>query len=156
MKIAEALSLRADLQKRLAQLNQRIINNAKVQEGEAPSEEPDKLLEEYDRCIKELEALIANINLTNSRLMLGDKTMTQLLAHRDVLLMRNQMLRSLVNEASSRVNRSYGSEIRILSTVSVPELQKQVDKLSKEIRELDVVIQQANWNNELIEDGFIG
>ena len=34
MKLAEALSIRKDLQKRIQQLGQRIQNNVKVQEGE--------------------------------------------------------------------------------------------------------------------------
>ncbi|MEM8557071.1 MAG: hypothetical protein AAGG50_04525, partial [Bacteroidota bacterium] len=38
MKLAEALILRADLQKRLAQLRQRVMQNVKTQEGDAPAE----------------------------------------------------------------------------------------------------------------------
>ena len=34
MKLAEALSIRKDLQKRIQQLGQRIQNNVKVQEGD--------------------------------------------------------------------------------------------------------------------------
>ena len=33
MKLAEALNQRADLQKRIAQLRERLANNVKVQEG---------------------------------------------------------------------------------------------------------------------------
>ena len=36
MKLAEALILRADCQKRIAQLKGRLLVNAKVQEGDAP------------------------------------------------------------------------------------------------------------------------
>ena len=39
MKIAEALALRADLQKRLEQLKQRLVKNARIQEGDAPEED---------------------------------------------------------------------------------------------------------------------
>ena len=46
MKLAEALTLRADLQKRAAQLQNRLYNNAKVQEGEKPAEDPRGLLED--------------------------------------------------------------------------------------------------------------
>jgi len=35
MKLAEALTLRADLQKRIAQLKERLLINAKVQEGDS-------------------------------------------------------------------------------------------------------------------------
>ena len=44
MKLAEALHQRADLQKRLAQLKARLLANAKVQEGEAPAEDPRELV----------------------------------------------------------------------------------------------------------------
>ena len=40
MKIREALALRADLQRRLEQLKQRLIKNARIQEGDAPEEDP--------------------------------------------------------------------------------------------------------------------
>jgi len=43
MKIAEALALRADLQKRLEQLKQRLVKNARIQEGDAPEEDPAEL-----------------------------------------------------------------------------------------------------------------
>jgi hypothetical protein len=40
MKLAEALILRADCQKRIAQLKSRLLVNAKVQEGDAPAGDP--------------------------------------------------------------------------------------------------------------------
>lgn len=44
MKLSEALMIRADYQKRLGQLKQRILNNAKVQEGDEPAEAIPALL----------------------------------------------------------------------------------------------------------------
>ena len=40
MKLAEALSIRKDLQKRIQQLEQRIKSNVKVQEDDEPLETP--------------------------------------------------------------------------------------------------------------------
>lgn len=40
MRLAEALKLRSDLNARLAELGTRLNSNAKVQEGEVPSEDP--------------------------------------------------------------------------------------------------------------------
>jgi prefoldin subunit 5 len=37
----------------------------------------------------------------------------------------------------------------VTSTETVSELQKQNDKLSKELRELDEKIQELNWTTEL-------
>ena len=44
MKLAEALSIRKELQTRIDQLKVRINNNVRVQEGEEPAEEPQELL----------------------------------------------------------------------------------------------------------------
>ena len=46
--------------------------------------------------------------------------------------------------------RGRGSEIVVINTVSVSELQKQVDDISKQLRELDTRIQGINWNTDLI------
>ena len=43
MKLAEALSIRKDLQKRIQQLETRIRSNVKVQEDEEPLEDPNEL-----------------------------------------------------------------------------------------------------------------
>ena len=56
MKLAEALNQRADLQKRIAQLRDRLSNNVKVQEGDTPAEKPEdtKVMEGLsDRAFRE-------------------------------------------------------------------------------------------------------
>ena len=65
MKLAEALTLRADTQKRIKQLQSRLVDNARVQEGEQPAEDPKELLVQFDRTITELGDLISSINRTN-------------------------------------------------------------------------------------------
>lgn len=150
MKLATALSERADLQERLSELGVRLNNNSRVQEGEKPSEAPEELLEELDRIIRRMEELIARINLTNSRTMCDGKTITELLARRDCLKSRIQIMRNFLDNASSRANRMTHSEIKIVSTVPVADLQKKVDALSKELRECDELIQELNWTTELL------
>jgi len=54
MKLAEALILRADCQKRIARLKSRLLVNAKVQEGDAPAETPQELIAELGRVSTEL------------------------------------------------------------------------------------------------------
>ena len=49
MKLAEALQERADLNRQIEQLKARLYNNALVQEGEAPAEDPNELLAQLDR-----------------------------------------------------------------------------------------------------------
>ncbi len=72
MKLAEALILRADCQKRLHEIKQRLIRSAKVQEGEEPPEQPQALLEELNNLTNQLSDLIQKINRTNSSTMLDD------------------------------------------------------------------------------------
>jgi len=57
VKLGEALTIRADLQKRIAQLAGRIQASAVVQEGDAPPEDPTKLLDELLQMSSELERL---------------------------------------------------------------------------------------------------
>lgn len=150
MKLAEALSLRADLQKRIAQLSVRLNNNAKVQEGDRPAEDPAALLQELEQNTGELELLIARINRTNCETVQDGCSLTQLIAKRDALSMHNSILRDFLSHASEKVDRYSNKEIRILSTVDVAQLQKKVDASSRELRELDVKIQGINWTIDLI------
>lgn len=150
MKLATALSERAELQQKLSELGTRLNNNAKVQEGEAPSEDPAALLTELDGTLKRLEELMARINLTNSRTSSDGQTVTELMAKRDCLKKRLVYMRSFLDSASSRVDRYSKTEIRIVSTVDVSALQKQVDDASKELRQVDEKIQELNWTTELI------
>lgn len=151
MKLATALSERADLQKKLSELGIRLNNNAKVQEGEEPSESPEELMEELNRIVVRMEELILKINLTNSRTIRDGKTITELLAHRDCLKNKIQILRNFLDNSSNKVNRMTHSEIKIRSTVPVSEIQKKVDALSKELRQCDELIQELNWTTELCE-----
>ena len=150
MKIAEALIERADIQKRIEQLRDRLSNNALVQEGEEPAEDPTSLLSELDRLEKRLCELVARINLTNANTVSGGMTVTEMLTLRDCLAQKNDIMRDFLRAASQKWMRGRGSEIVVKSTVSVSELQKQVDDISKQLRELDTRIQGINWNTDLI------
>ena len=150
MRLAEALVQRADIQKRLSQLKNRLSLNALVQEGESPSEDPHSLLKELDLLISQLEELITGINQTNAQTMDGGESLTALLARRDCLRAKLDTLRDFLSAASATVMRGTKSEVIIRSSVPVAELQKQVDTLSKELRDLDIRIQSLNWTTDLI------
>ena len=150
MKLAEALQERADLNRRIQQLQQRLANNAIVQEGEQPAEDPRELLAELDSCVNSLEQLIARINLTNCRTLVNGKSLTELLAQRDALKLKLSAYRDLAYNASQLGRRATHTEIKLLSTVNVKELQKQVDAMAKQLRLLDNSIQAANWSTDLM------
>ena len=73
-----------------------------------------------------------------------------LIARRDCLKERLRIMRDFLNASSDKVSRYSKAEIRILSTVSVSELQKQVDGYSKQLRQTDELIQSLNWTTELL------
>lgn len=150
MKLAEALQARADLNTRIAQLRARLNNNALVQEGESTAEDPNALLKQLNDCIRELQDLIARINLTNSTVKTEGKTLTEWIAARDALTLKLSVCRDLVNTASSGAYRARGTEIRIKPAISVKDLQDEVDAMAKELRLMDNRIQAANWANDLM------
>ena len=152
MKLAEALSIRKDLQKKIEQLKSRILNNVKVQEGEQPAEDPAELMKELESCLTQLEGFIWRINATNMQTVVEGKTLTQLMAERDVLSKRVGTLREIFDRASSGQDRYSRSEIKMLTTVDVKALGKKIDSLSAELRKLDITIQGVNFTADLVEE----
>lgn len=150
MKLAEALNLRADLQKRIANLRERLIKNAKVQEGDTPSEDPNMLLNELNDNIIELENIIKLINKTNSSTYIDNESISDIIAKRDTLGLKLSILRSFISESADKIERYSNKEIKILSTVNVAEKQKEIDNLSKEYRLIDTKLQGLNWTTDII------
>ena len=99
MKLAEALQERADLNRNIEQLKNRLSSNALVQEGEQPVECPENLKQELDASISRLSYLIARINRTNCQTV----------------------------------------------------VEKEIDRMSKELRRLDNRLQESNWKTDLVE-----
>lgn len=151
MKLAEALQERADLNRRIEQLRYRLNNNVLVQEGEKPLEDPAALLGELESSFTRLEWLIARINLTNCAVKVEGRSLTELIARRDVLSLQAEAYRRLVEEASQNTHRATRTEIKILSAVDVPALQRQADDASRELRLLDNTLQATNWTADLME-----
>lgn len=150
MKLATALSERASLQIRLSEIQIRLNANAKVQEGDVPAENPVELIAEKDRILDELENLVTRINLTNSRTECDGITITELISKRDRMKKDVNIMRTFLNNASSKIDRYSKTEILIKSTVDIAEYQKKLDVISKELRQIDEKIQELNWTTELL------
>ena len=152
MKLAEALQERADLIRKIAQLGSRINDNALVQEGEKPNEDPKAMLAELRSCVTRLEKLIAAINYTNCTVKVDGVTLTQMIARKDTLRSLKSVLRAAIEAASQSTYRARGAEIKIVPTMDVGTLRKESDSVAKELRLLDNKLQQANWTFDLIEE----
>ena len=155
MKLAEALILRADAQKRIQQLRERLNRSAKTQEGEAPPENPQELLTELGYVVAEFTNLVKRINRTNAQTAFDEKkTLTDALAERDGLAYERNVLSGVI-EAATGANPygryGMGGDIKMLRTVNVAEIQKRIDDLARQYRELDTRIQAMNWQVDVIE-----
>ena len=151
MKLAEALLERADLQKKVEQLQSRIVAAASYQEGEPPAEDAAELLQQSLRAIAALEVLVTAINLTNASTVASDgRTLTALLSSREALRLQHSVLSRAAEAASGGWNqRQLRSELRQVAALPVAELRAQADVVAKQVRELDVVIQRTNWEADL-------
>ncbi|MGD6774676.1 DIP1984 family protein [Sutcliffiella horikoshii] len=59
------------------------------------------------------------------------------------------MSSELLDQASMKLERYSRAEIKYITTISVKEIQKQVDELSQKYRLYDVKIQELNWKTDL-------
>ena len=152
MKIAEALLLRADMQKKVASLRERVGQNAVVQQGDEPHEDPSKLIQEAFAVLTELESLVFRINQANLNNTLPDgRSLTQAIAHRDTVVAQHSLLRHAIASMQKEPDRYSMAEIKWIATMKVANLQKQTEDLAKKIRELNASIQETNWKSELEE-----
>ncbi|WP_230659912.1 DIP1984 family protein [Psychrobacter sp. I-STPA10] len=152
MKLAEALLIRSDMQKKLAQVKGRIRNNVKVQEGDTPSEDPNELLLQASQIISELNQLVERIHRTNATATTENgQSMLTLLVERDMLETRHKMLLDAIEATRQEEDRYSYREIKWNVIVSVSALQKQADDLAVKIRQLNLLIQASNWQIELLD-----
>lgn len=148
MKLAEALSIRADLQRKVSQMKGRLKDSAKVQEGDKLAENTDDLFKELDSCLVKMEDLIYRINFTNIRTVHNGETLTQMIARKDVLNLRLSVMRDVMKN-TLETDRYGRNEIKYVRTVDVTELHKRIDTYAKQLRELDLKLQKLNWTTDL-------
>lgn len=152
MKLAEALILRSDYQKRVEQLKNRLFQNVRVQEGDQPNEEPNILIEELTEILVKLKKLIQDINRTNL-LTEFDKiqSLADALTTRDLIGQERKIYSELIEQATERHDRYSRTEIKYVTIIHVKDTQKRVDELSQKYRLIDMIIQELNWKTEFVE-----
>ena len=150
MLLAEALNERADTQSRLSDLRQRLGDNARVQEGERPAEDPQALLYQAIDATERIRTLIVAINLTNTKTALPNGvTVTAALARRDALGQQIRVITEAASRASGGAARRGRSELREVALLDVAALRGEADRLAIERRDLDATLQQVNWSTDL-------
>lgn len=168
MKLAEALLLRAEMTEQLLRLGKRLAKNCRTEKGQKTAESPHTLLEDALRLVREREALILRINRAKLQAKLPNgMTLMEALARRDRLegeraLVLEIISKSEVVNTARKKNKApswmaailrealggeptKGCEIRQFCLLDIPRLQARVDNLTRQIREVNALIQAANW-----------
>ncbi|MCU4414704.1 DIP1984 family protein [Acinetobacter sp. WU_MDCI_Axc73] len=152
MKLAEALLLRSDLQKKLLSLQQRIHKNVVVQDGDTPSEDPEQLIDQAVMVNKQLFQLIQKIHQTNAQAQANNgKALLDILNQRDQLTAEHRIIQQAIDNTQKDTDRYSVREIKWIKAVSVSKLQKQADEISQSLRLINLEIQASNWQVDLRE-----
>ena len=131
------------------QLEDRLKSIVKIQEGDEPDEAAEDLLSELQNAAVQLEDVIYRVNRTNLHAVIDGEPITKLIARKDVLTREVGILRNVLKVASAQESRYSRNEIKYVRTIDTAELRKKVDRLSAELRRVDLRIQEANWMFEL-------
>jgi hypothetical protein len=152
MKLGEALRLRSDNYKKIAELRTRAVASAQTQEGAAAPDDPAELLDTIERLWAETLVLVQRINRTNVVTVLpSGQPLVEALGERDYLLGVRTPFEAVAEAASAVQPRYMRSEIRIVRTVDAIALRKKADEYARRHRLLDVQIQEVNWSTDLVE-----
>ncbi len=153
MKLAEALTRRAEMHKRLERLKRRILRNASVREGGRPTEDPEALLRHFEDLAAELGVLMQRIHRTNAGARLdGERTLTDVLVERDLLRERYAFYRKLAEETTEDVGLfGRGPAMGREAVIDVSRIEARADAISRELHALDANIQRLDWEIELSE-----
>lgn len=153
MKLAEALTIRADLQKDLASLKARILNNAQTKEGGNPSESPRELLDRVNAVAHDLQTLIQRINRTNAATEIEPGlTIADALAVRETHKLRHSIFSKLADAATISYSYYHGdTQLQLKGTVEVSDVRKEAKAIAQEFRAYDMRIQEKNWQVDLLE-----
>lgn len=151
MKLAEALVLRADLQKKLENLKKRLANSVLKLDDIQVIEDPAILKLEADETIAILYSLIDRIYRTNQSVILpSGQSMVTVLAKRDELVERRKLLDYIINKSLPDSGLYFNERGKWQPAIDISAYQKQMNDIAMQIRRLNLGIQQTNWQVDLV------
>jgi hypothetical protein len=152
IKLAEALLIKAEYEKRLESLRTRLAVSARIQEGNFPPEDPETLLADVQTCLEALASLSKRISITCSQTLLESrKTLADALIDQEILLKKESIYQSTIEAAIIPTDPPETSNILWRSTVNIAGLHRRIEDILKEYRLLETQIQKASWSTELVD-----
>ena len=82
------------------------------------------------------------------------QSMTSALAERNELKRQARALQRFARHGVINMDMYSRKEIKYVSTISVKKYRSMADDISRDLRYLDINIQEQNWLGELIEDSL--
>ncbi len=153
MKLAELLIERKAAKERIGELQNRLLEDVVVQEGDEPVENPELTMREIHETAERFRKIIVAINNTNINTKTPDGNLMEFIAKRDILKMQIGIYeRVLAGKQSESLWRMGKSEIKHVRTMDFKKLRKDLDTMYKSLRELDTEIQSLNWLTEVDEE----
>ena len=151
MKLAEALIERKAIKTKIENIKHRIYQNAKIQEGDSPIENPIDLFGDLEKASKEFASLVVRINKTNLSVKIDNSTpLMEALIQKDMLNLMHMVHVNLCEKAVPEQDRYSNREIKYVPNVDITAVRKDADKIAMQYRELDKKIQECNWTTELL------
>lgn len=155
MTLAEALIEKKELNNTIDSVFSALIDSVKIQEGDQVREDQDDLNARLTQTLTDIQKLTIAINRTNANtvIVFNDQTITLAIAiiQRDTLKRQMGFYNSIVERVTHRSERYSRNEIKDIVTIDPSKYREQYNKLAKQFRQLDVLIQRTNWNTDLID-----
>lgn len=150
--LAEALLRKATLKKELDALEQRMGESARVPHDEEPVDDYIALLDIYHKKESELMELSLRILSTNNSAAFKDgETIAQAIIRRDSLKRTVSMYSKLLSAATGGSRGLFSSrDVKYKRVVDMDKARANMDSAAMQYRDLDVKLQQMNWNTELL------
>lgn len=146
MKLAELLIARKAEKANLTFLENRLKSNAKVQEGEAPQENPVLILSKIRLSVVKIEEYTIKINKTNAETPWPDGgTLANALARRDSLAKLRRILSDALDALTVKEPRFGRMEIKYIPVLDATSILDEIDTVTKAYAALEMEIQKLNW-----------
>ena len=149
---AEALLKKAVFKKDLDALEQRMEESARVPHDEEPVDDYLALLGNYREKESELLEISLRILATNnSAIFCEGETISQAIIRRDSLKRVVSMYNKLLSAATGSGRGMFHSrDIKYKRVVNMDKVRSDMDNAAMQYRDIDVKLQQLNWNTELL------
>jgi hypothetical protein len=154
MKLAEALLNRKSLLEKINNFSATIEPSLHHEDGEVQDADYNVLITEFQDAVAEYIDLVIRINLTNNATLIEFNGVKMFIMRAIALKESFTLTKNLFTNLGYRRQPKkavYGqTTVDIIHDVPQSHIKNELNRGEKSIRELDVIIQTANWSTELL------